>query len=86
MYNIPILRATALASLRCEDPVRYLMRYGKMSYEVAHYEITNIVYSKNKTMTYDEMIAAQKYGDIAEAINSYLNDRTIEQAGEESGE
>lgn len=82
MLNIALLRDTALASYRGEDPVRYLMLYGRMSHEVAHYEISSMVSKKNDIMTYDEMVAAMKYDEIGKAINSYLNDITIEQAGE----
>lgn len=82
MLNIALLRDTALASYRGEDPVRYLMLHGKMSHEVAHYEISSIICKKNDIMTYEEMVEALKYDEIGKAINSYLNDITIEQADE----
>lgn len=86
MLNIPLLRATALASLRGEDPVKYLMKYGRMSHEVAHYELSEIVYSKNKTLTLDEMITASHYQLLADCINNYLNDKTIESADDQLGD
>ena len=75
MIKFTILREVALACMRGENPITYYSKVGKMSNEVAEYELKSIV----NDLPY--MIASSQHDEIAIILNDYLNKETVKLAG-----
>ena len=75
MIKIQILREVALACMRGENPIEYYSKVGKMSNEVAEYELKSIITDLSW------MIASDQFNEIAIILNDYLNEQTVKLAG-----
>lgn len=80
--NLSVLRDTALAALRQEDPIVFLMKRGKMSYELAYYELSQIV-NHHTEATLEKILDNNQHDILGDIINTYLNNITINLAKED---
>jgi len=75
MIKFKILREVALSCMRHEDPIAYYSDLGKMSMEVAEYELSSILKSEGADLLF--MLAVNRHFEVGAIINNYLNKEAL---------